>query len=151
MNMTILSASLFCLVLLLAAGASADLDGLIADLNLRAHADLEGFTAKVSAQFDIPLPQVKVVLAEVPTPADAFLCFQVGFLAGKPADAVLATYKLHKGKGWGVIAQDLGLKPGSVEFHALKNGAFALTGKPSGKAADGPGKSKDKGKAKGKH
>ena len=49
----------------------------------------------------------------------------------------------------GVIAKNLGLKPGSPEFHALKNGDLALSGVPGGKSA-GSGKDKGKGKGKGK-
>ena len=149
MNKRIPAMTLCLFMLGLAAGAVADLNGFIADLNLRAKADLDGFTAQVSAQFGVPLPQVKVVLADVPAPADAFLCFQLGVLTQKPVDAVLAAFKLHKGKGWGAVAQELGLKPGSAEFKALKNGDFALTGKAAGKAA--PEHAKGKGKGKKKH
>jgi len=48
-------------------------------------------------------------------------------------------------KGGGVIAKQLGIRPGSPEFHALKRGDFALTGEP----AQGKGKGHGKGKGKG--
>ena len=39
-------------------------------------------------------------------------------------ELVLADYNKHRAKGWGAIARDLGIKPGSKEFHALKEGDF---------------------------
>jgi hypothetical protein len=57
------------------------------------------------------------------------------------------TYQASKGKGWGVIAKELGIKPGSPAFHALKEGNFALTGRrgeisPQGPGAEGRGRGK---------
>jgi hypothetical protein len=51
---------------------------------------------------------------------------------------VLKEYKTSKGKGWGVIAKSLGIKPGSAEFQALKNGQDLFNGN----------KGKEKGKKK---
>ena len=45
----------------------------------------------------------------------------------------MGTYGAKKGQGWGAIAKDLGIKPGSAEFHALKNGDFGYTMDRSGK------------------
>jgi hypothetical protein len=56
-------------------------------------------------------------------------------------------YKQSKGKGWGVIAKELGIKPGSPEFHALKRGDFAFTGEPGG-GGESHGKGKGKGRSK---
>jgi hypothetical protein len=52
-------------------------------------------------------------------------------------------YQVHKGKGWGVIAKNLGIKPGSKEFHALKKGDLGGDDVDVGK---GKGKRKGKGK-----
>jgi hypothetical protein len=136
-----------CLCLLLAAaGVHADMKAMIADLNLQAQADLAGFIAKVAAQFNLRPSQVEAVIAQVPTPADAFLCFRIGAIARKPVGVVVKTYNENKGKGWGVVAQELGIKPGSKEFHSLKAGKFVLTGEPAGKGHKG--EPKDKGKVK---
>ena len=79
-------------------------------------------------------------------PADAFMCFQLGQMSRKPYESVVQTYQTNKGKGWGVIAKSLGIKPGSPEFHALKSGDFVFDGQPQ----DAPGTGKDKGKGQGK-
>jgi hypothetical protein len=43
-------------------------------------------------------------------------------MSAKPTDYILEKYKSGKGRGWGVLAKSLGIKPGSKEFHALKQG-----------------------------
>jgi hypothetical protein len=135
------------LVLVLVAApsvASASLDSFLKGVNVQAQADMPGFYATVSAQFGVPVPQVEAVFGMVATPADAFMVFQLGQMAHRPPETVVQTYKAHKGKGWGVIAKELGIKPGSREFHALKNGDL-LYGDTST-----PGKGKGKGKGKNK-
>jgi hypothetical protein len=122
--------------------AAASLDSFLGSVNAQARVDLPGFHAKVSAQFGVPVPQVEAVLARVATPADAFMVFQLGQMAHRPPETVIHTYQAHKGKGWGVIAKELGIKPGSREFHALKSGDLVYGGGPS----EGGGKGKGKGK-----
>ena len=124
--------------------AGGGLDSFLNDLNVQARADMNGFSAKVSAQFGVPLARVHAVINMVDTPADAFMCFQLGEISGKPYDTVTQVYRTKKGKGWGVIAKSLGIKPGSPEFHALKRGDFVLSGEPG----EGTGKGRGKGKGK---
>jgi hypothetical protein len=64
----------------------------------------------------------------------------------KQPEVVMATYESHKGKGWGVIAKELGIKPGSAEFHALKRGDFVLSGAPGGGSDNRQAKGAGKGK-----
>jgi hypothetical protein len=137
------------LVIGFSAVAYADLDVFLRDLNVQAKADMGGFSARVSAQFGVPVPRVHAIIKSVDNPADAFMCFEIGRMTGRAPDAVVTTYRRHKGKGWGVIAKEMGIKPGSAEFHALKRGDLTLTGKPGGPGGKGPGK-KEKVKGKGK-
>ncbi len=147
---------LICALLLLVvvgvpAVASASLDSFLSNVNVQARADLRGFSLRVSTQFGVPVPQVEAVLRMVSAPADAFMVFQLGQMAHQPPETVVQTYQAHKGKGWGVIAKELGIKPGSAEFHALKSGNLQFTGEPSTDQGKGKGKSKAKGeKGKGK-
>jgi len=126
--------------------AGGGLDGFLSNLNVQARADLPGFSARVSTQYGVPQAQVQAIITTVREPADAFMVFQLGQMTGYPPERVMRVYQSHRGKGWGVIAKDLGIKPGSPEFHALKRGEFALTGEP----ARGPGGGHGKGKGKGK-
>lgn len=70
----------------------------------------------------------------------------VGQWTQKPTDQVVQVYKANQGKGWGVIAKRMGIKPGSAEFHALKSGELKFGGQPSNGQDERPGKSKGKGK-----
>jgi hypothetical protein len=119
--------------------ASSDLDGFIKGLNVEAKADLGAFKVRLSSQFGVPVPKVEAIMASVATPGDAYMCFRVGQVASQPVDVVTKEYQAHKGQGWGVIAKNLGIKPGSKEFHALKKGDL-----------NGDDASSDKGKGKGK-
>lgn len=131
------------LMLPVAGSCGGELDTFIGNLNVQARADLPGFKVKLSAQFGIPVAQVETVIASVQTPGDAYMVLRVGQVAAQPREVVLDEYRSHKGKGWGVIAKNLGIKPGSREFHELKKGFDGGSGK-------GPGKGKGKGKGRGK-
>ena len=131
---------LLSLVLFSPVLASSDLDSFVKSLNVEARADLGAFNVRLSAQFGVPVPKVEAIIASVGTPGDAYMCLRVGQVASKPVEVVTKEYQKNKAKGWGVIAQNLGIKPGSKEFHELKKNFDG----------DGPESSKGKGKDKGK-
>ncbi len=149
MKKSVLVVSLFFLVTGLATVARADLDGFLRRINDQAKSDLSRFSVQLSAQFGIPVPQVDVIIKKVAEPADAFMCLQLGLMANKQPDMVVQTYNANRNRGWGVIAKELGIKPGSPEFHALKRGDFSFTGEPGRGGYEGPVKGKGKGRGKG--
>jgi hypothetical protein len=143
--------SLLVLTLLLLSPLTAFAGGLeafLANVNIQARADMPGFSTKISAQFGVPVANVQAVIQKVNEPADAFMVFQLGQMARTQPERVLTVYTPNKKKGWGAIAKELGIKPGSAEFHALKSGDLSFTGTPSG-SDDTPGKGKGKGRGKG--
>ncbi|HET6491309.1 MAG TPA: hypothetical protein VFG28_16245 [Syntrophales bacterium] len=129
-----------CMALLLASPAAAAQDfAWVNDFNIQAQADPSGFRARLATRFQIGDAQISSVIGNVSSPADAYIVFRLGEMSHRPTDQVLREYKSSKGKGWGVIAKSLGIKPGSKEFHDLKRSQDLYNGK------DG------KGKGKGKH
>lgn len=124
--------------------AHADLNNFLTNLNKQAKADINHFNAVLSSEFKIPLPNVKAILGTVKDPADVFMCFQLSRMTGIPVEKVVSTYKQNSGQGWGVIAKQLGIQPGSAAFHALKNGNFVFDSQHKVKKK----KSKSKGKGK---
>lgn len=118
---------------------AADFDW-VKDFNIRAEADPTGFRAQLATRFKIGDTEIAGVLSVCNKPADAYIALRLGEMSRKPTAYVLEQYKVNKGKGWGVLAKSLGIKPGSKEFHALKQGHDLY---------DEPGKSKGKGKGKG--
>ncbi len=125
--------------------ARADLNVFLQKLNVQAKTDIGKYTVQVAAQFGMSKPQVEAIIKKTDSPADAFMVLQLGQMAKKDPETVYRTYQGNKSKGWGAIAHELGIKPGSPEFHALKRGDFALTGQPGG-SESGPGQGKGKGK-----
>ena len=55
-------------------------------------------------------------------PGDVYYACALASILGRPCRYVVDQYEANRGQGWGVIAQRLGIKPGSAEFHRLKKG-----------------------------
>lgn len=125
---------------------NAEMETDLNEINANAKLDLGKFKADLSLTFGAPKPKVDAVFALNIEPAEAFLIFQIGQIANQPVDNVIASYKKNKGKGWGVIAKEMGIKPGSAEFHALKNKTKNKKGKGKKEEKGNNGKGKGKGK-----
>jgi len=138
----------FCAAL--AARAEDPLLAFMKRVDAHAKADMAEFHRTVSGQFGVPEAQVQVVLGKVHDPADAFMIFQIGEMSHQPVDRVLPVYESHKGKGWGAMAKELGIKPGSAEFHALKSGDLYYGAERGAEKAHGKSKGNGKGKGKAK-
>ena len=146
-----LAALLTCLLYASSVAAEGGgLDEFLHNLNVQAQANPDGFSATLSSQFHVSGNDVKVVLGAVHDPADAFMVFQLGQMSRQPTDAVMRIYGKQAGKGWGVIAKELGIKPGSAAFHALKQGDLHFGASPASYDDDG-GTGHGHGKGKGNH
>ncbi|MCA1713769.1 MAG: hypothetical protein LC715_01090 [Gammaproteobacteria bacterium] len=55
-------------------------------------------------------------------PGDVYYACAIARAAGRPCREVVREWENNHGQGWGVIAQRMGIKPGSAQFHALKRG-----------------------------
>ena len=135
---------LFMMVLLSvpSVGIAGDFDW-IKDLNIQAQADPSGFRARLGARFKIGDVEINTVLSNVDSPGDAYMVLRLAEMSNHPADYVIKQYRSEKAKGWGALAKSLGIKPGSAEFHALKNGHDLYNDKDRG---GGNQKGKSKGK-----
>ncbi len=154
MKRTIVMLSLAAALSGMSSVARADLNGFLRSVNNQALSDIKNFNDMLSRQFGIPVPDVEAIVRSVPDPADAFMIFQLGDMAHVAPAVVLQKYQRNKGQGWGRLAQDLGIKPGSPEFHALKRGDLTFTGEhdrdsmESGE--DGPGRGHGQGHGNGR-
>jgi hypothetical protein len=133
----------------------AHLDGDLQYLNEAAQKNLKGFCNDLSYHYDAEAGVVeRLINIAGMAPADVYMAAKVRILSHRSWDEVLREYKENNGKGWGVIAKNLGIKPGSREFHELKDddsGMIALAKGKKGKVPKEKGnKSKDKDKNKGK-
>lgn len=55
-------------------------------------------------------------------PGDVYYACSIAQTIGRPCRYVVDEWDRNHGKGWGVVAKELGIKPGSPEFHRLKRG-----------------------------
>ncbi len=120
---------------------SVELDKDLGIINANAKLDLKTFKLNLSISHNLPIPKIDDLL-KILEPAEIILAKDISDIVNKPIDDVVSSYKKNKDKGWGQVAKEMGIKPGSAEFHALK-------GKSKDKASKGNNKSKNKGKGKG--
>ncbi len=102
--------------------ASADLETYLNSLSAYASADLGRFRADLGTRFGASDADIDLALRTVSRHGDAALTLWLSNRTGQPIDVVLREYQARKGQGWGALAQSLGIKPGSADFHALKRG-----------------------------
>jgi len=135
-----------------AKSGDVELDANLNELNIKAKADLPLFKKDLSIEFNIGENKIDNMLQLQMSPADVYMTLQVADIVKKDPEVVTASYTKNKDKGWGVIAKEMGIKPGSAEFHALKGKAKNKKDK-SGKGKEkgnGNGNGKGNGKGKGK-
>jgi hypothetical protein len=128
----------------------AQLDGDLQYLNEAAQKNLKGFCNDLSYHYGAEAGIVDRLINKAGmAPADVYMAAKVRILSHRSWDEVLREYKENNGKGWGVIAKNLGIKPGSREFHELKDDDSGMIALAKGKKGKG-NKSKNKDKNKGK-
>jgi hypothetical protein len=130
-------------VLLFSGTATASgLDSFLDELEIHASKDMGSFKADLSLSFDVSDGKVDGLFEVMSKPSDVYMCLRLGEVAKQPIEMVVADYRKNKGQGWGVIAKNMGIKPGSEEFHALKAGRLSSYsgGGSSGKQNKGKGK-----------
>ena len=92
------------------------------NLSIEARADPSGFRVRLSTRFNIGSTQIRAVINQVDSASDAYMVLRLGELSSRPINDVLYTYRNNRSKGWGKMAKELGIKPGSQDFHSLKRG-----------------------------
>ena len=63
-----------------------------------------------------------LLVAQRWAPGDVYYACTLAQLIGRPCRYVADYWQANHAQGWGVVAKRLGIKPGSAEFHRLKNG-----------------------------
>ena len=88
-------------------------------------------------------------------PGDVYFACSIASALGRPCRYVADTWERDHALGWGEVAKNLGIKPGSPEFHRLKKGfvpSYDRWGRDitidADLARDFPGRPRDSGKAK---
>ncbi len=132
-----------------------EVDNALKEINQKAKDQPLIFSKELSKEFGIDQAKVDQMVKTIP-PADVYMIAQTAETTKKPVEEITKSYQQNKDKGWGVIAKEAGIKPGSAEFHALK-GKIKEHGRPAkgnmdkgNKMKDEKGKGKSRAKDKGK-
>ena len=128
-----------------------ELEGDLNKINAKAKIDFGKFKVEMAGTYNIEERKLEHMHVGMEMePAEIYIALEVAKISKRPIDDVLAAYEKHKDKGWGFIAKQLGIKPGSDEFHALKNGAHKQ-GSENDQSSKKKEKKKNKNKGKGKN
>ncbi len=103
---------------------NAELDTDLDEINANAKLDFGVFKANLALSYDVSEKKIDYLRISVKMePAEIYFALELSKLSGKSIDRVVEIYDINKDKGWGFIAKELGIKPGSPEFHSLKENA----------------------------
>ena len=122
---------------------NAEFDSDLGKINADAKLDFGEFKTNLALSYDISDKKIDHLSISVKMePAEIYLALELTKLSGKSIDQVVEIYEVNKDKGWGFIAKELGIKPGSPEFHKLKEDTKNKGAK--GKSKSNKGKPKKK-------
>jgi len=138
LTLIIAIATTFCFSQVSYNTGSVEFDTNLKTIDSDAKADLPKFKAELKTDFNISLPKIDEMISLKMEPGEIYLALEIANIVSRPIDDVLKVYKVNKDKGWGYIAKEMGIKPGSAEFHALK-------GKGKNKSSKGKGAKPNKG------
>ncbi len=140
---TVIPVLAFACVLLLPGTAMAiGLESFLDEVEVSASKDMGSFRADLRLTFDVSNGTLDGLFEVMTDPSDVYMCLRIGEVAKQPIDRVVEEHQRRKGQGWGVIAKNLGITPGSEEFHALKAGRLSSNG--GGGSSDNKNKGKNK-------
>ena len=128
-------------------------DQTLSDVNQYGYRYRDSFVDEMVRYYGAPRDYVTDLLVRQRwAPGDVYYACAIAQIAGRSCRYVAEDWQRNHGQGWGALAQRMGIKPGSAEFHRLKAG-FAPTyqrwSRPlHAEPGHGPGKVKVKAKAK---
>ena len=97
----------------------------LSDINEYANSDMVSFRSELSENFGATNDEMdQYLITQRESPSDVYYGYVLSTTTNKPISSVMNMYT--EKKGWGSVAQDLGIKPGSDEFHALKKNTFRI-------------------------
>ena len=129
-------------------------DAALADINAYGRRYPDALADELVRYHGAPRDVVAALLAAPAwTPGDVYFACALAQSIGRSCRYVADARQADPGAGWGALAQRLGVKPGSPEFHRLKDGfgeAYGRWGRPLPPPHAGKAKGKGKGKPHGR-
>ncbi len=114
--------------------ADEDLKETLEELDQAAEGDPAAILAMLAEEFAVDQAVLQAYYDSGATPGELWLALEISAKTAMPLADAVALAEGTEGHGWGVLAQVLGVKPGSDEFFALK-GKIVERGDKIGKEA----------------
>lgn len=103
---------------------NVQLDSDLKTINSNASVDFGSFKTNLSLSYNLSEKKIDYMKGSLHmSSGEIYFALEISKYSKKPIDEILTIYKNNKSKGWGYIAKEAGIKPGSAEFHQLKNNA----------------------------
>ena len=101
--------------------AQSELQLRLTMINRTAAEDMSGYISRLTANFRITEQEAtNYLVRENFTPGDLYMAAAISAETGKNIETVVNTRMENMDAGWGRTALELGIRPGSQEFHKLK-------------------------------
>ena len=82
----------------------------------------EPFIGEMTGYYGAPRSLIVDLFDRRWSAGDIYYACSIAHVLGVPCVNVVREYDRNPGQGWGAIAKRMGIKPGSAQFHRLKNG-----------------------------
>ena len=109
-----------------------EVDASLNEINVQAKTDLTAFKSSLKIELNLASEKATLLLKTM-QPAEVYMLALISKISLKPVELVSASYVKNKSKGWGAIAKEMGIKPGSEAFHKLKDATKSKHEKMKGK------------------
>ena len=103
-------------------------DNRLGEINDYGYRNRDPFVSEMVTNYDVPRPYVEELLVRRRwAPADVYYACAYAHSIGRPCSEIVEVH--DRGHGWGAVSQRYGIRPGSPEFHAFKNGFVGTYGR----------------------
>ncbi len=98
-------------------------DSQLSDVNRYGSRYRQPFVDEMVRYYGAPRDLVSTLLVDRNwAPGDVYYACAIAQILGRPCRYVVEVWERDHGQGWGNVAKQLGIQPGSDEFHRLKRG-----------------------------
>ena len=112
------------------------LDAVLETINVLFNDEPDYYVEQIVYETQAPPVYVREYITERRyAPADVYMIGELSQVSGKSFGDVATVFDANRGQGWGAVARSLGIKPGSAQFHQLKNGTTGFVERGKGRKA----------------
>jgi hypothetical protein len=131
------------LVVLLSVAVTArgeiTLDSVLVQINSSGRNDFGYFRTQISLTYNVPKTRVNYYYTSLRmAPADIYMTMELASICRVQPERVVTVYRVNRGRGWGYIARQFGIKPGSKEFKRLMDRGNSMHQKLKNKKSKTP-------------